>query len=113
MPENFDIAHKWIFLLLPLPLLVYALLPPLRLKSASLRIPSLSKTEEITGQKSRRAAEISKKSWHSLLVMGILWVLLLASLSSPRLLGEPELKVKSSRTFLIVADISFSMANTD
>jgi Ca-activated chloride channel family protein len=34
-------------------------------------------------------------------------------LSSPQLVGKPELKVKTSRNFLIVADISFSMAQKD
>ena len=113
MPEHFEIAHRWIFLLLPLPLLVYWLMPPLRIRSASLLVPSLQKTEDLTGQQSKNAAEISKKSPWTVLVLSLLWVLLLLSLSSPRLVGEPELKVKTSRNFLVVADISFSMANTD
>ncbi len=113
MPENFEIAYKWIFLLLPLPLLVYFLLPPLRIRSSSLRIPSLKKAEEISGNRSRTSAEISKKNGLTWIVLTLIWLLLLASLSSPQLVGEPELKVKTSRNFLIVADISFSMANTD
>ena len=113
MPENFEIAYKWIFLLLPLPLLVYFLLPPLRIRSSSLRIPSLKKAEEISGNRSRISAEISKKNGLTWIVLTLIWLLLLASLSSPQLVGEPELKVKTSRNFLIVADISFSMANTD
>ena len=113
MPENFEIAYKWIFLLLPLPLLVYFLLPPLRIRSSSLRIPSLTKAEEISGSRSRTSAEISKKYGLTWIVLTLVWLLLLASLSSPQLVGEPELKVKTSRNFLIVADISFSMANTD
>ncbi len=40
-------------------------------------------------------------------------MLLLGVLSSPQLKGEPEMKVKTSRNFLITADISFSMANKD
>jgi Ca-activated chloride channel family protein len=46
-------------------------------------------------------------------VMIIIWLLLIVSLASPQLVGKPELKVKTSRNFLILADISFSMANED
>jgi Ca-activated chloride channel family protein len=37
----------------------------------------------------------------------------LAALASPQIVGEPEMKVKTARNFVIAADISFSMANTD
>ena len=113
MPENFEIAYSWIFLLLPLPLLVYFLLPPLRMRSSSLQIPSLKKAEEISGFKGRTSAQINRKNPITWIVLILIWILLLSSLSSPRLVGEPELIVKTSRNFLIVADISFSMANKD
>jgi Ca-activated chloride channel family protein len=41
------------------------------------------------------------------------WVCLLAAASSPRLVGEPEKQTKLVRSFLIAADISFSMAERD
>lgn len=113
MPDNFEIAYSWIFLLLPLPLLVYFLFPPLRIRSSTLLIPSLKKAEEISGIKSRTSAQVSKKNVFVWIILVLIWLLLLSALSSPRLVGEPELKVKSSRNFLIVADISFSMANKD
>lgn len=113
MPENFEIAHIWVFWLLPMPLLIYWLLPPLRLKSASLSIPNFKKVEEYTGEKPRNSALIKKKNIFQIVFLFIIWLLLLASISSPQLIAEPELKVKNSRNFLIVADISFSMAQKD
>lgn len=113
MPENFEIAYLWVFLLIPLPLLIYWLFPPLRIKSASLQVPNLDKTASITGIKPRKSALISRKNAVISVLLFIVWLLLLFSFSSPRLVGEPELKIKTSRNFLIVADISFSMANTD
>ncbi len=38
---------------------------------------------------------------------------MIGALSSPQLVGEPEMKVKTARNFLITADISFSMAQKD
>ncbi|SNR64821.1 Ca-activated chloride channel family protein [Lutibacter agarilyticus] len=113
MPENFEIAHLWVFWLLPLPILVYWLLPPLRLKSASLAIPNFKKVEEYTGEKLRNSALIKRKGFFKVVFLFIIWVLLLGAISSPQLVAEPELKVKTSRNFLIVADISFSMAQKD
>ena len=113
MPENFEIAHLWVFWLLPLPILVYWLLPPLRLKSASLAIPNFKKVEEYTGEKLRNSALIKRKGFFKVIFLFIIWVLLLGAISSPQLVAEPELKVKTSRNFLIVADISFSMAQKD
>ena len=113
MPENFEIAHIWVFWLLPLPLLVYWLLPPLRLKSASLSIPNFKKIQEYTGEKPRNAALIKRRNFFSFLFLFIIWTLILMAISSPQLVGKPEMKVKTSRNFLILADLSFSMAQND
>jgi Ca-activated chloride channel family protein len=113
MPENFEIANLWIIWLLPLPLLIYWLFPPLRIKSASLALPNFKKAEEYTGQKSRTAALVKQRNFLTWIGLIFIWIFVLVALSSPQLVGEPEMKVKTSRNFLIVADISFSMAQTD
>ncbi len=113
MPENFEIAHLWIFWLLPLPFLMYWLLPSLHLKSASLSIPNFQKIQKYTGQKPRKSALVKRKNFFTWFGLFLIWALLLATLSSPQLVAEPEMKVKTSRNFLIVADISFSMAQND
>ncbi|MDT0553450.1 VWA domain-containing protein [Urechidicola vernalis] len=113
MPENFEIAYKFVFWLFPLPFLLYWLLPPLRLKSASLLLPDFDKAQKYTGEKARKSAEIKRRNIISWLFLILIWVSLLAALSSPQIVGKPELKVKTSRSFLVVADISFSMAQTD
>ena len=113
MPENFEIAYLWVLWLLPLPILVYFIVPPFRLQSASLLFPSFSKAEEYTGEKARVSALIRKRNALLWTAISLIWTLLIASLSSPQLVGKPELKVKTSRNFLIVADISFSMAQKD
>ncbi len=113
MPENFEIANIWVFWLLPLPLLVYWLLPPLMMKSASLSIPNFKKAQEYTGQHPRSSALVKRRNIFAWIGLILIWVLLLVALSSPQLVGKPEMKVKTSRNFLIVADISFSMAQSD
>jgi len=113
MAENFEIAHLWVFGLLPLPLLVYWLFPPLRIRSASLSVPNFQKAQEYTGQRSRSSALVKRRNILVWIGLVLIWVLLLATFSSPQLVGKPEMRVKTSRNFLIVADISFSMAQRD
>ena len=113
MPENFEIAHLWVFGFLPLPLLIYWFIPPLRVKSASLLFPNFSKAQAYTRQKARTSALVKRRNFFVWIGLVLIWVMIISALSSPQLVSEPEMKVKTSRNFLIVADISFSMAQTD
>ena len=113
MPDNFEIAYPWIFILILLPVFIYWLAPAFRIRSASLQVPNLEKTATLTGLKPKNSALVTKKNKLVSFLLFIIWALILMTLSSPRLVGEPELKIKTSRNFLIVADISFSMANSD
>ena len=113
MPDNFVIAYVWIFWLLPLPLLIYFVLPALRLKSSSLSLPDFKKAQKYTQEKPRKSALIRRRNILQWLGLSLIWVLTLGALSSPQLTEEPRLKIKTSRNFLIVSDISFSMAETD
>ncbi|MFL0354296.1 VWA domain-containing protein [Xanthomarina sp. GH4-25] len=113
MPENFHFAYPLVALLIPLPLLIYWLFPPIKNRSSALKFPYFSRVAEVTNQKPKKASFIKKRNWFSWMIMYSIWLLLLLALASPELVGKPEKKIKTARNFLIVADISFSMANTD
>ncbi|MHA7099058.1 VWA domain-containing protein [Roseivirga pacifica] len=113
MPDNFEIAYLWVFWLLPLPLLIFWLVPPLRLRSESLGMPGFDKMANYTNEKPRRAALVRRRNFLNWVMLMLCWLLFLAALASPQLVGEPEKKVKTSRNFLVTADISFSMARED
>lgn len=113
MPANFEIAFSWVFLLIPLPLLVYLLVPALRIRSPFLRFPLYADAQEYTGERPRKSAFVKKRGWFNAIALWLAWLLLLAAMSGPQLVGEPEYEVKTTRNFLIAADISFSMAQKD
>ncbi len=113
MPTNFEIAYPWVFFLLPLPILVYFLLPALRMRSASLLLPVFHKAVDYTGERPRSSATVKRRGFFKWFFLLIAWFLMLGALSSPQLVGKPEKKVKTSRNFLILSDISFSMARDD
>jgi Ca-activated chloride channel family protein len=113
MPDNFSFAYVWVFALLPLPLLIYFLLPVKRVRSDFLQIPSLPTAERVLGVKARQAALVKGRGLITWIGLYVIWILLIGALASPQLIGMPDMKVKTSRNFLIVADLSFSMANRD
>jgi len=113
MPENFQIAYPLVAFLLLLPPLIYWLLPPIKNRSSALKFPYFLRASKVTNQKPKKASFIKKRNWFSWIIMYAIWILLVAALSSPQLVGKPEKKIKTARNFLIVADLSFSMANND
>ncbi|MFV0521435.1 MAG: VWA domain-containing protein [Mangrovibacterium sp.] len=109
----FEFAYIWVYLLLPLPLLAFWFLPPLKQRIEALRFPTFQQAERASGKKAGKRAWISKRNVWQWLVLYIMWFFILTALASPRLIGEPQKKIKTARNFVIAADISFSMANSD
>ena len=109
----FEFAYIWVFLLMPLPLLVFWLLPPLKQRKEGLRFPRFSHAEEATGQVASSGAWVSRRNILQWIMLLLIWLGILAAMASPQLVGEPEMKVKTARNFVIAADLSFSMANRD
>lgn len=113
MPDNFEFAYPWLFLLIPIPLLIYWFLPAIRIRSASLLFPGYENVLNYTGQKPKKSAMIKRRGFVRWMILFISWSLLICAMATPQLVGEPEMKVKTSRNFLILSDISFSMAQKD
>ncbi len=113
MDMNFEIAYPWLFFLLPLPLLVYALLPPLKKRKTALKGAFFFRSAEAMGVKPQDSAWISKRNMVQWFGLAVSWVGILIAASNPKLVGQPDMKVKTSRSFLVVADISFSMDTRD
>ncbi|HEY9258916.1 VWA domain-containing protein [Chitinophaga sp.] len=110
---DFEIAHKWVAFLLPLPLLVYWLLPPLRRRRAALIAPFFQRAAQVAGVRPRKNAWVTRKNIFMYGVLILCWICMLAAASSPRFVSKPGKRPKTVRSFLIAADISFSMAQTD
>ncbi|MXV53245.1 VWA domain-containing protein [Pedobacter sp. HMF7647] len=110
---HFEIAYKWVIYLLPLPLLFFILLPPLRKRRSALLAPFFWRAADVSGRRPKRRAWITRKNLLAWIVLSAVWVCLLAAASSPRYVGKPGKKTKTVRSFLIATDISYSMATTD
>lgn len=109
----FEFANIWVFVLFPLPFLVYWLLPALRSKSDSVLVPFLKDAAEVSGEKLKKRAWVSKRNLLQWFFLVLIWSSFLVALARPQIVGQAEMKIKTVRSFVVAADISFSMANKD
>src|SRR5262245_9191754 len=110
MPE---FAWYWAFLLLPLPLLAWWLLPPYRERQASVQVPFFERLAAATGQTPQRGAVILRRRAIQMLVAALTWVLIVVALARPQWLGEPLRHETAARDLILAVDISGSMEQND
>ncbi len=104
------IEFTWIkiFAALPLPLLVYLLLPRARSNSGrALKIPFFQELEEL-----RQTSSGKSSGWLRLLAV-IAWILLVCAAARPQWIGDPISMPISGRDLLLAVDISGSMQAKD
>ena len=99
------LSFDWpfIFLLLPLPWLVYKFMPPARRVSPALRVPFFANLPLAEAQTVREVL-----SWH-LLVLVAIWLLLVVAAARPIWVGDQVQLPSSGRNLMLAVDISGSM----
>lgn len=104
-----QVEWPWAWLLLPLPLLAYYLLPARGLnREAALRVPQLDDFR-FDGEAGATAAPRSWRQWLWLLA----WLLLVAAASRPQWLGEAVAIPVTGRDLMLAVDLSDSMRTAD
>ncbi len=97
----------WIFLALPLPWLVYRLMPATNRNVAALTVPFFSRLTmgETTQGK--------YQSWIRIVLLGIFWLCLITAAARPVWIGEAVALPSSGRNLMLAVDISGSMEQRD
>ena len=97
------------FYLLPLPLLIYWILPNVKRQEAALKVPNLS-----LWRTSSDAAYIkTERSWPSMILPALLWLALLTAIARPHILGDTVELPTSGRDLMLAVDLSGSMSIED
>ena len=109
----FEIGYPWVYWLAPIPILIYWILPPLKIRRSALIFPNIHTAAAQSKTMLKKSAWVSKRNLLQWICLWLAWGCTLFALSSPQLVGQPEMKVKTARSFVIAADISFSMATRD
>lgn len=104
-----NFAWPWMFLCLPLPLLIRWLFPPVNTdQGAALQVPFL---EDFIPAK-QRSKRVLTNRWLAALTF-ICWLLLVTASARPQWLGEPLQLPVSGRDLLLAVDLSGSMEADD
>src|SRR5262245_19574791 len=106
-------AHSWLFLLLPLPLLVRWLLPPFHTARPAVRLPFFAQLAELTGRRPEAGAAIQRRSVVQGIGYVVVWCALITALARPQWLEPPIVRAIPTRDLLLAVDLSGSMAEED
>lgn len=105
--------HIWVFVLLPLPFLVFWLSPEFKDSSEAIRVPFFERLVKLTGQKPAPSAVVLGKNWLQRTSATLCWILIVIAMAGPTWSGAPIVKEKAARDMLLLVDLSQSMQEED
>lgn len=109
MLQNIEWAWPWAAFALPLPVLVYFLLPAIRqARDRALRVPTLEPFKAV-----QASATKSGKALLSGLILALMWAALVMAAARPQTFGESIGMPVSGRDLMLCIDISGSMNEQD
>ena len=109
----FEFDHLWVFALLPLPFLFYALLPVYRERRESVRIPHFESVAQATGSKPGRGGVALRRSTFTVFTGALCWALIVCALAKPQYVEPPINKTEAGRDLMLAIDLSGSMDTSD
>ncbi|KLV04018.1 aerotolerance regulator BatA [Photobacterium aquae] len=110
---QFEFAHPWWFVILPLPLVVYFLVPAYRTRQLATKVPFFRQLSEALDAKPTRGASQLSPRWWQRATLVLSWILVVVALAKPMVLGEPQTRERMGRDLMVVVDLSGSMAEQD
>lgn len=99
---NIELLWWWALLLLPLPLVIYRFLPPVK-ERAAIHLPYLPKQDLISSPRNIAIKAIATA----------IWCLLILAVARPVWYGDPVTTQPKHRDLMLVVDLSYSMSQED
>ena len=106
MDGEFHFEAVWVFILLPLPLLIYRFLPRAQSSAVALRVPFYRSLDTLDQS---QAGVTTPRLW----LLLIFWVLLTIAAARPQWIGDNASVPLSGRDLMLAVDISGSMKARD
>ncbi len=107
------LAYPWLLLAMPLPALVWWLVPPYRETRPGLVVPFLDRLAREAGQRPTQDAVVSSAGRWRWLTIWFCWLCALVALARPQLLEPPVTRSVPMRDLLLAVDLSGSMGTRD
>jgi len=108
-----ELAWPWVFIILPLPLLVYWLYKPARREEAALSVPFYQRLTSLSHTSAVHSASLGGRRTLPLILLLLTWLCLVLAASKPQWVGEAVQLPSSGRDLMLAVDISGSMQQTD
>ncbi len=109
----FSFSYIWVFLLLPLPIVLHKLTKPYQEERVAVQTPFFDELVEISGQVPGSGSIVRKQPLLRQIITAFCWVLLLAALARPQWIEQPIIKEVPTRDLLLGVDLSGSMQTED
>lgn len=103
----------WLFALLPLPLLVWWLVPAYRTRAWAVRVPFFHEMAQAAGEKPAPGGVRLRRNWLQRVLMPLLWALLVVAAAKPVYVEAPIVREEPARDLMLAIDLSGSMATRD
>ncbi|MCJ7975768.1 VWA domain-containing protein [Aeromonas veronii] len=113
LDAGLEFAHPNCFWLLPLPLLVFRLIPAYRTRQSAIKVPFFDLLIDLLDEPPREGATQLTASWWQRIALITVWLLTVVALAKPTIYGPPQVRERFGRDVMIVLDLSGSMAETD
>jgi Ca-activated chloride channel family protein len=107
------IAYPWLFVLLPLPLLVAFFCPPHLESRHALQVPFLGRLSQLTGNSPKKGASVSHGVWGRKIILPFAWICVVLAMARPQWTEPPVSKHVPMRDLLLAVDLSGSMETKD
>ncbi len=104
-----ELAHPLALAALPLPVLVWWLLPPHRERVSALRMPFFPELVEAAGAEAQSGAVVMRRRRIQTFGAVLAWTLLIVALAKPEWVGDPVVRTEAARDVMLAIDLSGSM----
>ena len=108
-----EFAHPLAFALLPLPLVIFWLLPPHRERVTAMRVPFFDPIVAAAGTDAEEGAVVLRRRLIQRIAGTIVWLLLVMGLAAPERVGDPIVRTTAARDIMLSVDLSGSMDYRD
>ncbi|MGF1696036.1 VWA domain-containing protein [Vibrio lamellibrachiae] len=109
----FELSHPWWLIILPLPLIIYRLVPAYRTRQQATKVPFFDVLIKALDEAPTQGASQLKPAWWQKVILVFGWVLMVLALTKPMVLGEPQVRENLGRDVMVVVDLSGSMSERD
>ena len=107
------ISYPWVFLLLPLPLLILYLAPAYREPRLAVRVPFMDRLYVVTGRTGATGGALVRRTRMQKAQIAFAWLALLTALARPTWMEDPIVRELPMRDLLVALDLSGSMETRD